>query len=134
MAEKLRVKVVTPLGSLFDEEALAFTARSDLGEFCILPNHRPIMASVVPGRMIIELQKGGTAAFALDRGFLEAAEDHVNVITEQCIPKEELDRIALAEEIADLEEKLKPMDLGTPEAIELTRAREWAEIRLELVD
>jgi F-type H+-transporting ATPase subunit epsilon len=134
MAEDLKVKVVTPQGSLLDEKASAFTARSDLGEFCILPNHRPIMTALAVGCMVIEFQQGTKAEYALDRGFLEAGEDHVNVVTEQCIPKEKLDGVALSKERAELEQKLAQMDLGAPEAQDLIRALKWAEMRLEIAD
>ncbi|MCP4603978.1 MAG: ATP synthase F1 subunit epsilon [Proteobacteria bacterium] len=132
---QLQLKVVTPKGSLLDEEAASFTACSEkLGEFCILPNHRPIMASIAAGRMIVEQQKGTKAVYALDRGFLEAGADHVNVITEQCIPVDELDQADLTKEVAELEEKLAAIDAGAPEAEEIVVALEWAKVRLTVTE
>ncbi|MDJ0761886.1 MAG: ATP synthase F1 subunit epsilon [Myxococcota bacterium] len=130
MSETLAVKVVTPRGSLIDEVVGAFTARSEMGEFSILPNHRAIMAALAVGPMVIDRPQTGKAAFALDRGFLEAGADHVNVITEQCVPAEEIDATAVAQEVTALEGQLSEMDLGTPEATQVIADLEWAKTRL----
>ncbi len=130
MTETLQVKVVTPNGSLLDEESQAFTASSVLGEFCILPNHRAIMAAIVPSRMVVEQSSGGKAAYALDRGFMEAGADHVNVITERCVPAEKLDGAALKKEVAELEDKLTAMDAYSEEAEEVIQDLEWAKVQL----
>ncbi len=133
MTETLRVKVVTPSGSLIDEDAVSFTSVSSMGQFCILPDHRPIMAALVTGGMVTALPDGTKAIYALDRGFLEAGGDHVNVITEQCVPAEKLEAATLEAEIKDLENQLKELDLATDEAMELTAARDWAQVRLDAV-
>ncbi|MCP4676315.1 MAG: ATP synthase F1 subunit epsilon [Deltaproteobacteria bacterium] len=130
MSETLHVKVVTPTGSSLDEEVASFTTSSEMGEFCIMPNHRNIMASILPSRMLVEQVGGGTVAYALDSGFLEAASDHVNVITERCISAEDLDKSEITKEVAELEEKLAAMDSGASEAQEIIRALNWAKVRL----
>lgn len=134
MAETLHVKVVTPKGSLIDEEALSFTARTALGEFCILPNHRPIMAAVVVGPMVIETGRGGKLAFALDRGYMEAGGDHVNLITERCISREKLDKSAIEGEVKGLEEEVTAMDAGSEEAAPVLDALAWAQARLQVAE
>ena len=130
--ETLRVKVVTPKGSLVDEEAASFTANSPLGQFCILPNHRPIMTALVTGPMMTGSSTGEDMAYALDQGFLEAGGDHVNVITENCVPADKIDAEVLKAELEEIEKQLKDMDLGTPEAEELLQKLEWAQVRLDV--
>ena len=132
MAESLQLKVVTPKGSLLDEEVASFTVASDLGEFCVLPNHRPILAALVVSRMVVEQLNGGKIAYALDNGFLEGGADHVSVITERCVPAEELDQAALGKEVGQLEEELNNMDSGAPEAQDTIKALEWAKVRLDV--
>jgi F-type H+-transporting ATPase subunit epsilon len=132
MAESLLLKVVTPEGSLLDEEVATFTGRSDLGEFCILPQHRPFLASLVAGRMLIEHVNGEKKSYALDKGFLEAGLDHVNVITERCIPAEDLDVAALTGELNALESQMENLDLGSTEAETLLLQLEWIEARLSV--
>ena len=133
MADSLDLKVVTPSGSLLDEKVASFTGCSDLGEFCILPEHRPLLASLVAGRMIVELEGGEKKVYALDRGFLEAGLDHVNVITERCLAVEELDKTEIANEIKELEAELKDLDQASEEAVELLQKLDWANVRLSVL-
>jgi F-type H+-transporting ATPase subunit epsilon len=132
MVEMLRLKVVTPKGSQFNEDVLSFTARSELGEFCILPNHRPLLSTLIPGRMIAERQDGTTGLFALNGGFLEAGTDHVNVITETCVAQEKLDKGALTAELKDLEQKLDDTEIDTLERRELESEINWTRARIEV--
>ena len=134
MTGLLRLRVVTPGGSLINEEVAAFTGRSDFGEFCILPEHRPILASLVAGRMIVEKTGGAKVLYALDRGFMEAGPDHVNVITERCVPAEALDKTAVSEELAQAESALKDLDPTSPEAKEALDKFSWAEVRLSILE
>jgi F-type H+-transporting ATPase subunit epsilon len=133
MADSLDLKVVTPKGSLLNKKVASFTGCSDLGEFCILPEHRPLLASLVAGRMIVEQQGGEKKTYALDRGFLEAGIDHVNVITERCLAAEDLDKTEITSEKEELESELKDLDQGSPEASELLLKLDWAKVRLSII-
>jgi len=90
MADTLRLRVVTPEGSRVDEEAASVTVRSEVGELCLLPQHRPILAALLPGRLVLERAGGEREIFAIDRGFLEGGPDCANVITERCVGAGEL--------------------------------------------
>jgi F-type H+-transporting ATPase subunit epsilon len=133
MADSLDLKVVTPKGSFLDEKVAAFTGCSDLGEFCILPEHRPLLASLAAGRMIVEQESGEKKTYALDRGFLEAGLDHVNVITERCLAAEDLDKSEITSEREELESELKDLDQGSLEAKELLMKLDWAKVRLSIL-
>jgi ATP synthase F1 epsilon subunit len=133
MADRLDLKVVTPNGSLLDEKVASFTGCSDLGEFCILPEHRPLLASLAAGRMIVEQESGEKKTYALDRGFLEAGLDHVNVITERCLAAEDLDKLEITSEREELETELKDLDQGSLEAKELLMKLDWAKVRLSIL-
>ena len=127
---KLRVKVVTPTGSLVDREAAAVTAVSEVGEFCVLPEHRPILAALHPGRLVVEDAEGGRADYALDRGFAEGGPDHVSVITQRCVPAAEIDAEAVGAERADLERRLAELEEGDASRDAIRADLAWAEARL----
>ena len=55
MAETLHRKVVTPTGCVVNQHVNTFTARSEMGEFCILPGHCLLLTALVPGLMKIEV-------------------------------------------------------------------------------
>ena len=56
MADKIRLRVVTPSRLMLDEEVDEVTALGELGEFGVLPNHIAFLSTLVPGE--IELQAG----------------------------------------------------------------------------
>jgi F-type H+-transporting ATPase subunit epsilon len=134
MAGTVHLKVVTPTGCVLDQPVKAFTARSDLGEFCILPGHCLLLTALVPGPMKVEASDKAPKSFALDRGFLEAGPDEVNVITDNCLAVEDIDADKTKLEIADLESALKDQDLETPGGKLSQRKLDWARARLSVVE
>ena len=106
----IKLKVVTPVGSAVDEIANAVTAQSELGEFCILPDHRPILTSLETGRLVVDQTDGEKAIYVLERGFLEGGPDHVSVITQRCVEASELQRAQVQAEIAELEQQLDKLE------------------------
>jgi F-type H+-transporting ATPase subunit epsilon len=130
MAKTLSLKVVTPTGPVVEKVVTAFTARSDIGEFCILPGHALLLTSLAAGRMIIAGDEGGEETFALDTGFLEGGPGHVHVITDHCEAAGDINAEAVKGEIADLENQLKDNALAPALRTELTRKLAWAEARL----
>ena len=106
MASTLSLKVVTPTGPVVEKAVTAFTARSEIGEFCILPGHALLLTSIAAGRMIVAAGEGAKETFALDTGFLEAGPGHVHVITDHCEAAGDVNAEAVKGEIADLENQL----------------------------
>jgi len=51
MADKIRLRVVTPSRMLLDEEVDEVTAPGELGEFGVLPNHIAFLSTLVPGEL-----------------------------------------------------------------------------------
>jgi ATP synthase F1 epsilon subunit len=132
MTERIRLRVVTPDGARLDEEVTAVTARSEIGEFCVLPAHRPILAAIRAGRLLVRRINGETARFAVDRGFFEGGLDHVNVITGGFAAPEDLDAAEIEREAAALEERLVALEEGDPAREGVLLDLEWAGARLEL--
>jgi len=125
-ATKLVLKVVTPQGPVVDEVVAAVTARSDLGEFCVLPQHRLILAALEPGRLLVSRAEGGVSTFAIDKGFLEGGPDHANVITARCVEADDLDAAEVLAEIAELEQQLAGMEIDDPKREGVLDGLEWA--------
>jgi len=132
MGETIRLKVVTPSGSRLDEEVASVTARSEVGEFCVLPAHRPILAALRAGRLLVQDTGGETRAYAIDRGFFEGGPDHVNVITSDFATMEQLVPDEIEREATDLRERLESMEEGDPEREGVVLDLEWAGARLDM--
>ena len=49
MADKIRLRVVTPTRLVLDEDVDEVTAHGELGEFGVLPNHIAFLSTLVAG-------------------------------------------------------------------------------------
>ncbi len=130
MGENLRLRVVTPDGPILDEEVVAVTACSEqLGEFCVLPEHRPILAALGAGRLVVKRPDGGSDDFVTDSGFFEGGPGHVNIITQRCVRVSDIDIFQVVEEIETMEKELSGLEYGDAARDELNVNLEWAQAR-----
>jgi F-type H+-transporting ATPase subunit epsilon len=79
MADKIRLRVVTPSRLVLDEEVDEVTAPGELGEFGVLPNHISFLSTLVPGEMIY---KQGTTktTLAVSGGYAEVLDNVMTVL------------------------------------------------------
>ncbi len=98
---------------LVSPEKLAFTGEVDQvdipgteGDFGVLAGHAPIIAAMRPGIVTV---KTGTESqkIIVHGGIAEVSEKGLTVLAEVATSLEELDRAQFAENIAEMEEKLK---------------------------
>ena len=132
MAETLHLKVVTPAGRVVDKPVFSCSATSIVGELCVLPGHRLLLTSLKAGRMVVETEGEEPATYAVDCGFLEAAPDRVNIITDHCLATSEINKEQVAEDIRELESLLKEQDIETVEGAQRARRLAWARAQLFL--
>jgi ATP synthase F1 epsilon subunit len=126
---KLELKVVTPQGPVVGETVASVTARSDLGEFCVLPMHRLILAALEPGRLMVQKQGGEVTTYVIDKGFLEGGPDHANVITARCVAAEEVVESEVMAELEELQKELDEMEITDPKRGGVVDALEWAKAK-----
>lgn len=78
----LKVSVISPEQVLFEGDAESVVAPAFDGEVGILSGHAPMMTLL--GRGLLRLRAaGGAREFTVAGGFLQVADDHVRVVTEQ---------------------------------------------------
>lgn len=87
----IELKVVTPNGRYFEQPVKSIHAKSVMGEITILPNHMPIVMSLVPCRLRIVNEKGETEDFAISGGVLHYDDDHAALLTDAIEGKAEID-------------------------------------------
>jgi len=98
---------------LVSPEKIAFSGEVDQvdlpgieGDFGVLAGHAPVIAAVRPG--IITVAVGGKhQKFIVLGGVAEVTEKGVTVLAKTATSLEELDHAAFAQQIAEMEEKLK---------------------------
>jgi F-type H+-transporting ATPase subunit epsilon len=79
MADKIRLRVVTPSRLLLDEEVDEVTAPGALGEFGVLPNHIAFLSLLEPGEM--SYKQGVTRHYvAISGGYAEVLDNVMTVL------------------------------------------------------
>lgn len=68
--EMMRLKVLLPGENLLDVQVAKVLAEAEDGLFCLLPNHVDFVASLPPGILSYQNEKGEEEFIALDEGVL----------------------------------------------------------------
>ena len=79
MADKIRLRVVTPTSLVIDEEVDEITAPGELGEFGVLPNHIAFLSTLVPG--VLSYKQGSKhQILAISGGYAEVLDNVMTVL------------------------------------------------------
>ena len=81
MAEKLKLEMVTPYGTVLSEEVDDVVAPGVMGEFGILPGHRAMLALLDIG-VFSYLKNGKRSYVAINWGYVDVNQDRVTVMVE----------------------------------------------------
>jgi F-type H+-transporting ATPase subunit epsilon len=79
MADKIKLRVVTPSRLMFDEAVDEVTAVGELGEFGVLPNHISFLSTLVPGEMSYK-QGANKRMLAVSGGYAEVLDNVMTVL------------------------------------------------------
>ena len=131
MADKIRLRVVTPSRLLLDDVVDEVTAPGALGEFGVLPNHIAFLTLLVPGEMSY---KEGTARYylAVSGGYAEVLDNVMTVLAPAAEFAGEIntDRARQARESA--EKRMAELNYEDKEFNSAATALEWANARLQV--
>jgi F-type H+-transporting ATPase subunit epsilon len=79
MADKIRLRIVTPSRLVLDEEVDEVTAPGELGEFGVLPNHIAFLSTLVPGELSYK-QGSSKVTLAISGGYAEVLDNVMTVL------------------------------------------------------
>lgn len=96
MAKPFHVSVVSPVKSLFEGEVVQISATAETGELGILANHTPVMASLKPGQVRLELDSGEEEVIYVSGGFIEVQPKQTIILADEAERAEKLDEEAIA--------------------------------------
>ncbi len=121
MAEKFRLEVVTPSRLVVSDEVDLVTAPGTDGDFGVMANHAPLLASLRIGRMTY-YKDNETVNMAVSGGFCEVSNNRMTVLAEAAERSDEIDveRALRAKERA--ERRLQEAEAGR-EKIDIARAQ-----------
>ncbi len=107
----LRVEVVAAQGVAWEGDALSVIARTSEGDIGVLPNHEPLLASLVPCAAEVLTSDGRREILAIDGGFISVAENRVSMLSQYARVAAEIDLKAAEHELAAAEKRLNAGDI-----------------------
>lgn len=132
MANKFRLKIVSPSRIVFDDDVEMVVMRSTEGDFAVLKGHENLTTILANGVLKI-VNDGETTELSLLRGFVEVDKECVTILSDACeFPHEiDADRAVQARERALelLRNKAADVDIQRAEL-----ALQRALVRLELAN
>ena len=105
------VEVLTPEGSVFDDEVGMVSTRTEVGSIGILARHQPLLGMLVPTELRLYRSESDIVSYAQGEGYVQVSEDGVLVLVEEAQTPDQLDA-------ADLREKLRQSEAGLSSAEE----------------
>lgn len=133
MADKIRLRVVTPSRLLFDEEVDEVTAPGALGEFGVLPNHIAFLSLLVPGEM--SYKQGPVKRYlAVSGGYAEVLDNVMTILATSAEYADEIDveRARRTEEQA--EKQMRQLNPDDKEFIAAAAALRWAKVQMQVAN
>jgi F-type H+-transporting ATPase subunit epsilon len=92
MADKIRLRVVTPTRLVIDEEVDEVTAPGELGEFGVLPNHIAFLSSLMTG--VLSYKQGAKVQMvAISGGYAEVLDNVMTVLATAAEFPDEIDTV-----------------------------------------
>ena len=110
-SNQLRVRLVTPERTLFDQTATAVELPSKTGYFEVLYGHAPLLAELGAGDVAVHTGTGleagspDTVRYNVSWGFVEVLPDRVTILASDALKPEEID-VARAQQQRERGEKI----------------------------
>ena len=122
-----RVEVLTPEGSVFDEEVTMVSTRTEVGSIGILARMQPLLGMLVPTELRLYRSESDIVRYAQGEGYVQVSEDGVLVLVEEAHTPDELDAADLREKLRKAEDAYAAADDHTEEQRRAGRdQRRWS--------
>lgn|SRR5512146_1773556 len=131
MADKIRLRVVTPSRLLLDEEVDEVTAPGELGEFGVLPNHISFLSTLVPGEMSYK-QGANRRTLAVTGGYAEVLDNVMTVLAQAAEYASEIDSARAQRAKERAEKQLAELDRAQKDWEMAEAALQRALVRLQV--
>ena len=99
MADNFTFELVSPEKLLLSGEAEIVTIPGTEGDMGVQVNHMPVMTSLRPGLVEAKMTDGSEASFFVAGGFADVSPSGVTVLAEFSVPRAELTREIMDEQI-----------------------------------
>ncbi|MFA7084470.1 MAG: ATP synthase F1 subunit epsilon [Arcobacteraceae bacterium] len=82
--DTIKLSIVTPNGSIFNDSVKTVTLPGKEGEFGVLPGHASLVSSLTVGVIVIE-KANSTEAIAINWGHVKVSETSVDVLADGAV-------------------------------------------------
>lgn len=104
MAEAFPFELVSPERLLVSGEAESVLIPGTEGYFQVMANHAPVMSTIKPGVVDVEMAGGESARYVIFGGFADVSPAGCTILAEHAVDVAELDRDTLTQRIQDARE------------------------------
>jgi F-type H+-transporting ATPase subunit epsilon len=105
--EKFPVEVLTPEGTVFDDEVEMISTKTTIGSIGILANHEPVLAVLDPTELRLYRSDSDVVSFAQAEGYMQVAENRVLLLVEEAHEPGSLDASSLRDRLQEAERRLE---------------------------
>jgi len=121
-----RTEVLTPEGSLFDEEVVQVSTRTQTGSIGILARHQPLLGMLEPTELRLYRSDTDIVTYAQGEGYVQVSPDGVLILVEEAHTPDALDVGDLRDKLRRVDEALSSAEAGTEESRRASRdKRRW---------
>jgi F-type H+-transporting ATPase subunit epsilon len=125
----MQVELVAADRLVWSGEATMVIARTTEGDVGILPNHAPMLSTMVHGIVDVTTTDNETWIAAVDSGFLSVANNRISILSEHAEMSHDIDLEKARTEL----ERCKSEGAGDDEALALAEEA-WAEARVRAAE
>ncbi len=118
MATTFHTRILTAEGEIFEGVTTSLIARSRDGYFGILANHAPMIASLVPGKLVLKDGNGKESVFCMSGGLLEVRDNELRILADSAELPGDIDY----ERACRAEERARERLGGRGQGVDLDRA------------
>ena len=123
----LHFELVSPEKLVFSGDVQQVDLPGAEGEFGVLENHAPVVATLRPGILTVHTA-GGAQRMVVLGGFAEVSASGLTVLAEVAETVADMDRAVLATRITDLEQRISKTDAGAELDKMITRLDNYKEV------
>ena len=105
MANIFKIKVVTPLAKILEQDSDYVMLRTSEGDMGILAGHSPFVAALATGEMKVKLE-GKENFYYVSGGFIEISDNVVTILADEAMDVKDIDIETARKEAQIAKEKL----------------------------
>ncbi len=103
----IKLEVVSPDALVYQADIYMLVVKAEDGEIGIMPNHLPMIASIIPCAMRVKYEDGREELIACGGGFMEVVNNKVTILADCAETPIQIDRLRAEKAYQRAEERIK---------------------------